>query len=1776
MKKKITAAIFFIESLLLLTLNITLKGQTPDWNGNMNNANANFWQINNDIETYFQNNPQSGVEEGEENSYENFKRWQWFWQGRVDATGNFNTAQQNILNYMTNANCAQSVSANWKQMGMKSLPSQNLGIVVCLKFDTYSDPTFNTAYAGTNASGVWKSTDAKSASPHWQCLQDANGLPGCGVVDLVIDYSNPQTFFAAATTGSNYRGYGFGVLKSTDGGQTWNTTGLNTIAFPSAVIGKIMMHPTNPNILWALSPSDVYYTTDAGATWCTIFTNPILPNLGPFNNSNYLIDMEIEPGNTDVIYVSCIGYGDYPPDGIANVGARMWKVEKPALPCPAQWNSTDITYFELGPGISNYSSINFATDPSSNTFLYAEYVNDVWQPIPLNWSHQYRLNKLEVATQNWTYQPTVNGFAGNFIISPADNNIMYCGGLTALKSVDAGLHWNAISIYGTNGTIAEHADCRSLFFETSTVGGLTDILWMSNDGGISRGSAGSGNFTWTNQNGIGLDITQFYALGGIQKYPDILYGGTQDNGVFEFKNGSYRQFNLFPSSIGDGGECIIDPQDPGHLAGALNNRIEMMNNGNFSSINFGTNFRLDFPFEADPINTARIYAGPTHTDGLMAYDPNWTLPKLKPINDPAFTLESVGDIAVSKSNPDRMYFGSHYPFWGTPVPALFRIDDLQTALQPPTIPAWIDITPYFGTYSPCSDSQLKDILVHPTNPDQVWCCFMNFNPIKIISSSNAGVSWTDITYNLPNLPASCLEFDKTTGDLYAGTDAGVFILEAGTTVWKCFNTQLPVCIITDLEINYCNNKIRAATYGRGIWESDLPHAGYVATIAPVITGPALDCETNTTFTVTNPQAGLIYEWYAVDADGNFVTLIPNGISVNIDFPDGLGGTVTCTAIDPTTGCGSSTVFSLMRCCIGTDGEVNALTNITDWSGCQGCPFVFINTGTGNTIAFNGTIHVDADLFIYNSDVLLGPDTKFIGDPGVDVSITSSHLHTCNREKMWDGFYISDNTRQIFLSNNIIEDAKTPFVSTTGGNIFSMSHNIYNACYKGVAINPTQDPATNFRIENSDFICVDPSVISNPSLWAANKTTLILPYKGQLPYCGIYLNDVRDIEIGHNTNHLLPNTFFNLQRGIFATTNSTAYLNTLIVHNCDFKNMTIIPTDKKTGFNGTAIAVSNVKSKLYPYTVTVGGYLTGSTPVTNPFKCTFNDCLFNGIKITGNNISDISQNYFNHMGEKNVFIEKSTGYSVSVTNNMVDNFNVGIFCYNLVSTAFEISHNTFRQMTLPTSYTNFSGCAINVQNPVSAVHNTTATKFIRNNIMYNARIGVYVNNVPGFWIRANNVTFDFPQNYVLPAKHLGIWVTNSSRTIVDSINVITRMNSITTFAQRTMITGIQLELDDNSLVSDNHMYFLGTGIRAYYSNLLTPLECNEMTECIYGMDVNGASLSQQGNVNDAWHNQWNGGYTTTNYKINGYPTGIIDWYHEGPLNSGSTNTNTLSPSPHQSSQINDFDNNNATIVCMYYDPGGSREQEFVDEVNNGDLEYNQYESEYRYHAYQLAYELMREDTALNLDSMYQVFYDSLRMGNIGRFNEIRDNIAHGLLDDARDGNDLIVSENEPEENKKFTNHIYLYKISMDIVPDSLDTVNLNYLAETIPMMGGEGVYDARADLFKEVHIPELNLRIAGGTPADTRPVIPEEIYAQNFKLYPNPASNTLNVEYILSSNETGVISIVDILGREVLKKPVNINLNAVEISIAGLSDGLFTAKYLINGKLKTQKKFSVLK
>ena len=166
------------------------------------------------------------------------------------------------------------------------------------------------------------------------------------------------------------------------------------------------------------------------------------------------------------------------------------------------------------------------------------------------------------------------------------------------------------------------------------------------------------------------------------------------------------------------------------------------------------------------------------------------------------TYGQLKTIALAPSDLNYIYAAIYSGIWVTK-------DDGQS---------WDYIKPVFPS------GNISDITVSNTNPDRVFVTMSSFNDgEKVYESTDAGATWINISgTQLPNLPVNCILFQSySKDDLYIGTDIGVYHKDSTMNEWQLYNTGLPFVSVRELEIQYNVGKLRAATFGRGVWESDL-------------------------------------------------------------------------------------------------------------------------------------------------------------------------------------------------------------------------------------------------------------------------------------------------------------------------------------------------------------------------------------------------------------------------------------------------------------------------------------------------------------------------------------------------------------------------------------------------------------------------------------------------------------------------------------------------------------------------------------------------------------------------------------------------------------------------------------------------------------------------------------------------------------------------------------------------------------------------------------------
>ncbi len=761
----------------------------------MENQNANFYDIQKAFNEHWDG---KSYEKGK--GWKQFKRWEYFMEPRVYPSGRiidpslaYKEFNKFKSTYGAPQNSTNKKAANWTAIGPTSFSdntSLRIGRVNVITLDPNNS---NIIYIGSPAGGCWKSIDAGNS---WTPLTDHLG--SLGVSGIAIDPNNSNTVYIATGDGDGNDTYSIGIMKSADGGATWNSTGLNWNTTQNRQTRKIIIDPNNSNILFVVTTSGIFKTTDAGATWTNLIT-------GNFR------DIEFNPANSNTIF-ACTNTAFYKSTNGGNSfnfissGTPASGVGRLTLAVTA--NDTNYVYLLATNSSDNgFKGIYRSTDAGDSFVLRAN------SPNVLGWSQAGN----DSGGQGW-YDLALEA-------SPTNRNEIYTGGVNMWKSTNGGASLYAITNWwNVSGSIGfVHADIHSIDYYGNT-------LYCGSDGGIFR-STNNGT-SWTDLTN-GMQISQYYRLGASAIDAGTILAGAQDNGTTLLKNNVWTH----PKG-GDGMECIADWSNTNIMyASSQNGSIAKSTDGgnsfNTISNSIGQAGAWVTPYTQDPINSNTIYIG--YNDVWKSTNGGNTWNTIS-----SFSAPLLKSLVVAPSNNNVIY----------------AANDNSIKKTTNGGGTWTDIT----TGLPAN--AITYISVHNLNPSILWVSLSGFNNgQKVYKSINGGATWTNVSGNLPNLPINCITYEYGTNNgIYVGTDVGIYYKNDDLNLWQLYNDNLPNVIVYELEIHYGSGKIRAATYGRGLWESSL-----FVTAPP--TAQFLSPDTNicpnncAQFTNTTPNLGLQWKWY---------------------------------------------------------------------------------------------------------------------------------------------------------------------------------------------------------------------------------------------------------------------------------------------------------------------------------------------------------------------------------------------------------------------------------------------------------------------------------------------------------------------------------------------------------------------------------------------------------------------------------------------------------------------------------------------------------------------------------------------------------------------------------------------------------------------------------------------------------------------------------------------------------------------------------------------------
>lgn len=728
--------------------------------------------------------------------YKQFKRWEWYWESRVNPqTGEFPDMSTMDAFFSMPAENSSS-SGNWTSLGPDTSPGgyAGLGRLNCVAFVPGSTTEY---YAGAASGGIWHTADDGA---NWTVLNDT--VPVLGVSDILIvdPVTGPDILYIA--TGDRDVGAlwslggqqsndnnSVGILKSSDGGATWTNTSLSFSASQKARVNRLLMDPNSAyQTIYAATTQGVYKTTDGWASKTLLTTTAF-------------IDMEFKPGDPTTLYGSTKG-----------------------SPNTFIYRSTDSGATWTVVATYTGQRTELAISANQPTWVYAVTANSSGALLGVHKSANSGSSFTSIFSSinllGWACDGSGSNGQGFYDLciaaDPNNANILFLGGINTWKSTDGGLSFNIVNHWTGCGPPSNaqnvHADKHFLAFQ-----GGSSTLFECNDGGLYKTTDGGGNWSHLSS---GMVISQIYRLGVGQTNAGEVIIGLQDNGTKARLSGTWNDV-----IGGDGFECIIDYTNQNTQYGALyygsiyKTTNYWGNSTNITSALPGSGAWCT-PYLMDPTFNQTLYVGYEDVWKTSNQGNNWTQ-----ISNQGSSSD-FRSMAISASNPSYIYAAT--------LGNIYRTTNGGGPSQ-----AWTDIT----SNLPVSSSNITYISVKDDDPDHVWVSMGEYNSDGVYETTDGGSSWSNISAGLPQLPVMCVIQNKQYAsgiELYAATDAGVFVKRDGDN-WQPFHSGLPNVVVTELEIYYNNSnpdnsKIYAATYGRGVWQSDL-YNPYMVPVADFTASP---------------------------------------------------------------------------------------------------------------------------------------------------------------------------------------------------------------------------------------------------------------------------------------------------------------------------------------------------------------------------------------------------------------------------------------------------------------------------------------------------------------------------------------------------------------------------------------------------------------------------------------------------------------------------------------------------------------------------------------------------------------------------------------------------------------------------------------------------------------------------------------------------------------------------------------------------------------------------
>ena len=684
-------------------------------------------------------------------------------------------------------------------------------------------------YVGGINGGVWRTTNATAARPHWDSLTDNEGSLSIGALQLDPTDVSCRTIVAGTGRFSSLNRMGgglIGLLRSTDDGNTWTTldgggvlkglhicgvaprgstiviaanngglfrsidtgvtwqalTGTPGTGLPAGTSFALASDPSDPTRLYAhVGTSGIYRSTDTGATWSKVSNAAIgaLLTAGTVN-------VKISVGFHDNVYVAIAGGRQLTGLFRSGNGGSTWT----ALDLPSTLEVGGVV-FGIHPGGQASIHLSLAADRDSENVVY------------IGGDRQVGSDEAIGSAPPWPNAIGATDYSGRIFRVDA--------------SRPEGSQATHMTHTNTASRSAPHADSRDMAVDPNG-----DLL-ETDDGGIYRRTDPLSNTgDWLSMNGD-LQIAEFHSAVWDPGTRTLL-GGAQDTGTPQQVAPAGVAWGSV--STGDGGAVLAGHTAPGFstryssynrlfdfrrevfdAAGVLQSRTVV----SLVVVGGGSPLLPEFytPIELNQADPTRLILGAANSV-YESDDEGDTIVEVGPgiqVNAGLPTTYASPIAYGSAANPDLLYVGAANDVF------------VRTAAHP---------SPLTASPSYPSTGAVAGIAVPSAEPQTAYVV----EAAKVYRTSDAGGSWTDITGGLLALGGAvlhCVTYcpDLDGGSVVVGTNAGVFAAAGPGFTWSKLGAGLPAAPVLRLKYLASDRVMAAGTLGRGLWTLDIPEPAIV-------------------------------------------------------------------------------------------------------------------------------------------------------------------------------------------------------------------------------------------------------------------------------------------------------------------------------------------------------------------------------------------------------------------------------------------------------------------------------------------------------------------------------------------------------------------------------------------------------------------------------------------------------------------------------------------------------------------------------------------------------------------------------------------------------------------------------------------------------------------------------------------------------------------------------------------------------------------------------------